>query len=186
MLLNLAPDHLDRHGTFEAYVEAKMNAFARQLDGRRSRSLRSTRRAGRRAACELRGGRLPTWTSSGGRLVVARRRRWSPPTRSAAGRAQPRERHGRGGRDARARHRPATPCAPACAASAGVPHRLESVAEQDGVAYVNDSKATNVASTAVALRSFAGGVHLIAGGVAKGRTSPRSRRWWQSAVARCI
>jgi UDP-N-acetylmuramoylalanine--D-glutamate ligase len=35
------------------------------------------------------------------------------------------------------------------------------------VAFVNDSKATNVASTLVALRSYAGGVHLIAGGRGK-------------------
>jgi UDP-N-acetylmuramoylalanine--D-glutamate ligase len=35
------------------------------------------------------------------------------------------------------------------------------------VVFVNDSKATNVASTIVALRSFAGGVHLIAGGLGK-------------------
>ena len=49
----------------------------------------------------------------------------------------------------------------------GVAHRLEPVASIDGVAYVNDSKATNVASTIVALRSYAGGVHLIAGGRGK-------------------
>ena len=52
---------------------------------------------------------------------------------------------------------------------AGVPHRLELVAIQDGVAYVNDSKATNVASTIVALRTYARGIHLIAGGVGKGQ-----------------
>ena len=49
----------------------------------------------------------------------------------------------------------------------GVAHRLEPVATIDGVAYVNDSKATNVASTIVALRSYPGGVHLIAGGRGK-------------------
>ncbi len=46
-------------------------------------------------------------------------------------------------------------------------HRLEHVATRDGVAFINDSKATNVASAIVALRSFAGGVHLIAGGLGK-------------------
>jgi UDP-N-acetylmuramoylalanine--D-glutamate ligase len=52
---------------------------------------------------------------------------------------------------------------------AGVPHRLEEVAERDGVLYVNDSKATNPASTIVALASFEPrSVHLIAGGRAKG------------------
>ena len=50
---------------------------------------------------------------------------------------------------------------------AGVRHRLERIAVKDGVAWVNDSKATNVASTIVALRAFAGAIHLIAGGRGK-------------------
>ena len=49
----------------------------------------------------------------------------------------------------------------------GVAHRLELIDVVDGVAYVNDSKATNVASTIVALRAYPGGVHLIAGGRGK-------------------
>jgi UDP-N-acetylmuramoylalanine--D-glutamate ligase len=49
----------------------------------------------------------------------------------------------------------------------GVAHRLERIAEIDGVQWINDSKATNVASTIVALRSFPGGIHLIAGGRGK-------------------
>jgi UDP-N-acetylmuramoylalanine--D-glutamate ligase len=49
----------------------------------------------------------------------------------------------------------------------GVVHRLEPIAVQHGVAYVNDSKATNVSSTLVALRSYSGGIHLIAGGRGK-------------------
>jgi len=51
---------------------------------------------------------------------------------------------------------------------AGVPHRLEPVAEIGGVRFVNDSKATNVASAAVGLRAFDGGVHAILGGSEKG------------------
>jgi UDP-N-acetylmuramoylalanine--D-glutamate ligase len=50
---------------------------------------------------------------------------------------------------------------------AGVPHRLEQVAEIDGVRFVNDSKATNVASATVGIRAFAGGVHAILGGSEK-------------------
>jgi UDP-N-acetylmuramoylalanine--D-glutamate ligase len=50
----------------------------------------------------------------------------------------------------------------------GVPHRLEEVAEIDGVLYVNDSKATNVAATVASLRAFDGGVHVILGGRSKG------------------
>jgi len=50
---------------------------------------------------------------------------------------------------------------------AGVPHRLEQVAEIDGVRFVNDSKATNVASAAVGLRAFEGRVQAILGGSEK-------------------
>jgi UDP-N-acetylmuramoylalanine--D-glutamate ligase len=50
---------------------------------------------------------------------------------------------------------------------AGVKHRLEGVAEIDGVRYVNDSKATNVASATVGIRAFEGGVHAILGGSEK-------------------
>jgi UDP-N-acetylmuramoylalanine--D-glutamate ligase len=51
---------------------------------------------------------------------------------------------------------------------AGIPHRLERVGEVGGVVYVNDSKATNVAAAAAALRSFDGGVRAILGGSLKG------------------
>jgi UDP-N-acetylmuramoylalanine--D-glutamate ligase len=51
---------------------------------------------------------------------------------------------------------------------AGVPHRLEPVAEIEGVRYVNDSKATNVASATVGLQAFDDGVHAILGGSEKG------------------
>src|SRR5207248_6266911 len=65
----------------------------------------------------------------------------------------------------------------------GVPHRLEEVAERDGVLYVNDSKATNVASTLVALASFPGGVHLILGGRGKGAGYQELR---QPVAERCV
>ena len=63
---------------------------------------------------------------------------------------------------------------------AGVPHRLEEIATVDGVLYVNDSKATNVDSTLVALEAFGdAAVHLILGGRAKPggfQRTPRSAR----------
>jgi UDP-N-acetylmuramoylalanine--D-glutamate ligase len=49
-----------------------------------------------------------------------------------------------------------------------VEHRLEYVTTIHGVAYYNDSKATNVDATIKALESFPGGVHLILGGKDKG------------------
>src|SRR6185295_10974823 len=51
---------------------------------------------------------------------------------------------------------------------AGVEHRLEEVAQVGGVLYVNDSKATNVASAVASLRAFGKGVHVILGGSTKG------------------
>ena len=51
----------------------------------------------------------------------------------------------------------------------GLPHRLELVREARGIAWINDSKATNVASTAVALRAMRRPYVLIAGGPHKGR-----------------
>ena len=50
----------------------------------------------------------------------------------------------------------------------GLPHRLERVAERDGVAYYDDSSATTVDAAIAALQSFAEPVHLIAGGTSKG------------------
>jgi len=49
----------------------------------------------------------------------------------------------------------------------GVPHRLEPVAEIGGVRFVNDSKATNVASAIVGIRAFEDGVHAVLGGSEK-------------------
>ena len=51
---------------------------------------------------------------------------------------------------------------------AGIEHRLEFVAEVNGVRFVNDSKATTVESLAVALQSFDQPIVLIAGGKDKG------------------
>ena len=56
----------------------------------------------------------------------------------------------------------------ALAAFSGLPHRLELVAEKDGVAYINDSKGTNVDAVVQSLRSCSGPVILLAGGVEKG------------------
>jgi UDP-N-acetylmuramoylalanine--D-glutamate ligase len=49
-----------------------------------------------------------------------------------------------------------------------VEHRLEYVATRNGVEFYNDSKATNVDATAKAIEAFSGGIHLILGGKHKG------------------
>jgi len=50
----------------------------------------------------------------------------------------------------------------------GLPHRLELVRELNGVEWINDSKATNVDSSLVALAALKGPIWLIAGGKGKG------------------
>jgi UDP-N-acetylmuramoylalanine--D-glutamate ligase len=50
----------------------------------------------------------------------------------------------------------------------GVPHRLEPVAEINGVTYINDSKATNLDAVQVALESFSQPIILLLGGLDKG------------------
>ncbi len=50
----------------------------------------------------------------------------------------------------------------------GLPHRVEFVAEIDGVSYYNDSKGTNIGATMSALAGFKGNVILLAGGKDKG------------------
>jgi UDP-N-acetylmuramoylalanine--D-glutamate ligase len=66
---------------------------------------------------------------------------------------------------------------------AGLPHRLERVADRDGVLYVNDSKATNVAAAAAGLRSFEGGVRAILGGSLK---SPGFTGLLEPVSERCV
>ena len=63
---------------------------------------------------------------------------------------------------------PATYFAEALRTFAGLPHRLEYVAERDGVTYCNDSLATTVDATCAAIRAFDAPLLLIAGGASKG------------------
>ena len=148
---------------FAAYLDAKLRIFANQTDGDDARSSTPTsrrwpastspaRRAARRYGID--------GCEAGGCAVCA-----SPTARSATPtaplvdrgelaarrRAQPPQRDGGRRRGARRRDRRAMPSPRGLRTFAGVPHRLERVAEIDGVTYVNDSKATNVAAAAAAL-----------------------------------
>jgi UDP-N-acetylmuramoylalanine--D-glutamate ligase len=158
VLLNVTPDHLDRHGLLDAYLGAKLRIFANQgpgdvavYDG---------------ADPALEGLELG---GSARRVSFA----------DAEPLVEPSELPLLG------RHNARNAAAAAVAALAmgidrdavreglrtfeGIPHRLERVGEIAGVLYVNDSKATNVAAAAAAVRSFEGGVRAILGGSLKGR-----------------
>jgi UDP-N-acetylmuramoylalanine--D-glutamate ligase len=170
-LLNLAPDHLDRHPTFEDYVAAKLKIFANQ--GNDDLAV-----APADLGIEDLGGcarRVLFGVGDGDSLELSDRAGYlwwdQQPLIGVDEIALP----GAHNRDnamataavclARGIERDAV--ADALRTFAGVAHRLETIAVRDGVAYVNDSKATNVASAIVALESYDGGVHLIAGGRGK-------------------
>ena len=187
VLLNLAEDHLDRHGTFDAYRAAKLEIFAHQppgtlavvpaalaLEDAGGAATRVTFGDARPAddaasVCDAvaLGDGAPDLAHRDGTLF------WHGERLMAAADIRLRGAHNRENAMAAAAvclARGVEPAAvrEALATFAGVPHRLEEVGTVDGVTYVNDSKATNVASAEVGIRSFAGGVHLIAGGRGKG------------------
>ena len=176
VLLNLAPDHLDRHGTFEAYVQAKLRIFENQDGGDIAVVSETTPEALSRAGVDQpywRARRVTFGEGSRATLRVREGRLWwrGQPLLCAKELSLPGA-HNRCNAMAAAaaclaRGLDFGPVAAGLKSFPGVAHRLEPVATRGGVAYVNDSKATNVQSTLVALEAYAGGVHLIAGGRSK-------------------
>jgi UDP-N-acetylmuramoylalanine--D-glutamate ligase len=181
VLLNLSADHLDRHATLAAYVEAKLRIFARQGPGDLAvlgPGLHDTRtapgvrrvRCGAAAAPGRSGGGAPVFAgrtapaAAGGAEVECTLRDgrllWLGQPLLAAGELRLRGAHNLENALAAAAVCLARGLDPDAVRAglrsfAGVAHRLEEVARRDGVLYVNDSKATNVASTLVALEAFA-------------------------------
>jgi UDP-N-acetylmuramoylalanine--D-glutamate ligase len=154
VLLNLTPDHLDRHGSFEAYRDAKLRIFANQ--GADDVAVYNGADPAL-AEVDLGGlGRKLDFAGRVGEFSVALAGPHNAENAAAAGVTA--EAMGIG----------ADAIAEALRSFEGVPNRLEHVAEIDGVTYVNDSKATNSAAAAAAIRSFDGGVRVILGGSLKG------------------
>jgi UDP-N-acetylmuramoylalanine--D-glutamate ligase len=171
VLLNLAPDHLDRHGSFDAYVAAKLRIFVNQGND-------DVAVAPDDLAVEDLGGcaRRVTFGSAPDAELADRAGYlwWDERPLVAVDRIALPGTHNRQNAMATAavclaRGIDADAVATGLQNFPGVPHRLEQIALRDGVRWVNDSKATNVASTIVALRSYPGGVRLIAGGRSKGQ-----------------
>ncbi len=175
VFLNLAPDHLDRHADLEAYLAAKLRVFANQgnddvavynADDPFTEGIDLGGCARRVAFCHGAGPDCEVALAESAIFYDGE------PLIEAAELGLFGE------------HNVANAMAAAAAALsmgidrdavreglrtfAGVAHRLEPVAEIGGVRFVNDSKATNVASAAVGLRAFEGGVHAILGGSEKG------------------
>jgi UDP-N-acetylmuramoylalanine--D-glutamate ligase len=174
VFLNLAPDHLDRHVDLDAYLAAKLRVFANQGNddlavyneddpalagtdlGGCARRVSFCRGAGPDCEVALAEG---TIFHDGEPLIAADELGLFGEHNVANAMAAATAALAMGlDRDA---------VREALRSFAGVPHRLEPIAEIDGVRFVNDSKATNVASATVGLRAFEGGVHAILGGSEK-------------------
>lgn len=176
-ILNLTPDHLDRHGNFEHYAGAKEKIFARQTADDALVLNGDDRRV------QLCAGRTKSrvfWFSTtkivkqgaflreGVVAFVAKEGGVTEPIMPVA------EIKLKGTHNvenvlaavciARVAGIPAESIRASVASFTAVEHRLEFVADMHGVAYYNDSKATNVDATMKAVASFPRGVHLILGG----------------------
>jgi UDP-N-acetylmuramoylalanine--D-glutamate ligase len=171
VLLNLAPDHLDRHGSFAAYAAAKLRIFERQAPEALAVLPAGLEAGGAAARARF---APPGAPPAGADLVVQDGLlRWRGDELMPAAEIRLRGAHNLENAMAAAAVSLARGIAPAAvrdalASFAGVAHRLEEVATRDGVLYVDDSKATNVAAAVVGLRSFEDGVHAILGGRGKG------------------
>jgi UDP-N-acetylmuramoylalanine--D-glutamate ligase len=174
LLLNLTPDHLDRHKTFSAYAAAKARIFENQteedaailnLDDSASRQIAPSRpevfwfsrKINVAQGAFVKNGRLIFRRNNQEEEILNCHEIPLPGAHNlenvlAATIAA---------RLAGAQHRQ---IAEAVRSFAGVEHRLEFVAEIHGVRYYNDSKATNVDATLKALEAFPGRIMVILGG----------------------
>jgi UDP-N-acetylmuramoylalanine--D-glutamate ligase len=153
VLTNLEPDHIDRHGTFDAYATAKFRAFERQLEDDVA--------VVPRGFAEVPGRARRVEFAADDPLPAEPRIRGVHNRANAAAAAAA----------ARAVGVTEDAIAEALRAFPGVEHRIEEVGIVDGVLYVNDSKATNAAATRRALAAFAGRrKHVILGG--RGKAEP--------------
>ncbi len=177
VILNITPDHLDRHGTFENYARAKERIFAAQtaddfvvLNADNTRAAAAASRAHAPVYWFSLDRSVPqgAWVEAG--QVVFRANKDAHPEPILPLHSIP----------LKGEHNVENVLAAVCATRlAGAPpaairraiekfkaveHRLEYVATLNGVEYFNDSKATNVDATAKAIAAFSAGIHLILGG----------------------
>lgn len=181
VLLNIAPDHIDRHGDLAGYVAAKRRIFAHQTpsgiavvghDDEISRDVAERlRRDGRRVVDISGTGPVVGGVyAEDGELVDARSGRPETVLALTEAPALPGEHNAQNAAAAYAACASLGLQRAAIAAGIrsfpGLAHRQERVAETAGVLYVNDSKATNADATARALACY-GAIYWIVGGRGK-------------------
>ncbi|MCP9319809.1 UDP-N-acetylmuramoyl-L-alanine--D-glutamate ligase [Acetobacter persici] len=173
-LLNLTPDHLDRHAGMEGYARAKTRVFTGQtaqdlavigVDDAYCREIARTLKAGR-AQCVTISGASPDCDIYGQDNAI-----WHAGQCIARlGPALPGSHNAENAAAACAMARflgvPDAALAAALLSFPGLPHRQKLVAEQNGVAFIDDSKATNADASARALGCY-DRLIWIAGGMAK-------------------
>jgi UDP-N-acetylmuramoylalanine--D-glutamate ligase len=153
VLLNLEPDHLDRHGTYEAYRAAKLRLFENQTEADV-------------AVVPHDLGAIP-----GGGVHIEFDASDELPAEPLIPGAHNRENAAAATAAARAAGIEDDAIAEALRTFRGVAHRLELVAEVDGVRFVNDSKATNTTAARRGIEAYAGApLRLILGGSLKGES----------------
>jgi len=156
VLTNITPDHLDRYEGFAGYAASKARLFAMQGEGHVA-VIATEDDPSRAIAGSLRPDQLIAVASTD----IADQSGWpalqGPHNAQNAAIAIAVARSLGIGQAA---------IAEGLATYPGLPHRMERVAEKQGVLYVNDSKATNATSTAPALAAYPA-IHWILGGLAK-------------------
>ncbi len=177
LVLNVTPDHLDRHGSFENYAAAK----ARITENQTAEDFLVLN--GEDAATQMIAAKTKAqiyWFSARRRIKQGAFAHGESIFFLAKENATPEPVMPVAEITLAGKHNVENVLAAVCAARlAGVPsaviraavgafkaveHRLEFVRELAGVKYYNDSKATNVDATVKAVEAFAGGIHLILGG----------------------
>ncbi|WP_106638798.1 UDP-N-acetylmuramoyl-L-alanine--D-glutamate ligase [Allosphingosinicella vermicomposti] len=156
VLLNVTPDHLDRYDGIEDYAASKARLFAMQSEDHIA-VIAAEDDYTRAIAGEVSGRKMIVSSAD-----VRDQSRW--PSLQGPHNAQ---NAAAAVAVARALGVSDDKIAEGLATYPGLPHRMERVAEKNGVLFVNDSKATNPDSTAPALGAYPH-IHWILGGLAKG------------------
>ncbi len=172
VLLNLLPNHLDRHGTMDQYLAFKARLFGCQREGDLAVAPHALLPRVQALAPDM-AGRWCTFGDAASDYPAAGNEVRCPGGKSADLSGTP---------FANPVMMPTAAAMVAALAGAGVPpavaaqaageftplpHRLQNVGAIGGVAFINDSKATNLAALSAALRIVPPPIRLIAGGLAK-------------------